>query len=193
MSVSFSVDAQFTVCVLVTLYIQGLFINNIDKRLMYNCCIFQGLCVCRWWAGGGCGSPRWSGVVFRWLAVILWCPWRMLETGPGVPRGALSPGQGGWCPHKCQSRHVWSDLPGAGWRDSELEGDLWSLWSVCHVWTPHPIRDLSFFHSQVFKDSQRQAYIISQMLSLFYYYFLKQWFCLFLYMFFFLKSRLPGL
>lgn len=115
MSGGFTVDAQFTVCVLVTLYVQGLFINNIDKRLMYNCCIFQGLCVCRWWAGGGWGSPRWTGVV---VVQVVGChPLMSLKDA----WGALSPGQGGCCP---QSRQVRSGLPRASWRASELEGDL---------------------------------------------------------------------
>lgn len=81
-------DAQFTVCVLVTLHMQGLFIDNTDKRLMYNRCIFPGLC-----RAAGVGLEVAVGVP----GGLVWCSGGWLSS-PDVPEGCLGGTQ-----------------PGAGW------------------------------------------------------------------------------
>lgn len=148
MSGSFTVDAQFTVCMLVTLYMRGQFINNIDKRLMYNCCSFQGLCVCRWWAGGGCGSPQvvWCGVQVGCHPLMsLKDAWGRLSDGAGVPTGPKAGRFGVACPGRAGG--TWKEIP------------------VLCVNTPSHQGPV-ILSPRVFKDSPRQAYIISQLLSL---------------------------
>lgn len=119
MSGGFPADAQFTIFVLVTLYMQALFINSVDKRLMYTIAASS-----KGWvsAGGGLevavrapGSLVWcSGGWLSSSAVSEGCPGGQSAWGrvAGVPTSAKAGRFEVSCPGQAGGPVSWKEISG---------------------------------------------------------------------------------